>query len=224
MNAAAEKPLIDLSWVAAAGGPGVKCEDGRNVTGLPEKGWWVWSDAKHKDQSAGLELNLHQALVESETGRAGTLLVSLNPVEQGVRWDACFMWYEPGTEREACIPVRGGGLTSDFGSAHKAALEWRPIVQVIDGTELWTDPASMNGVACRLQSGDLAWLPSTGPDGCINWRFKPAGLGGLKELGLFGWDAPAVDGFAHSHQQMLVQVAELREHMRSEMRKFLLNF
>lgn len=224
MNATAEKPLIDLSWVAAAGGPEIKCEDGRHVTGLPEEGWWVWSDAEHKDQSEGLELKLHRDLVEPETGQAGTLIVSLNPVKQEVRWDACFMWSQPGSDWDVCVPVRGSGLTSDFESAYKAALEWRPIVQVIDGIELWADPVSMNGVARDLQSGDLAWLPSTGPDGCINWRFKPAGLSGLKELGLFDWRDPEVEGYAHSHQQMLDQVAEAREQMRAAMRKFLLNF
>jgi hypothetical protein len=130
MNATPEKSLIDLSWVTAAGGPEVQCENSRNVTGLPEKGWWVWPDAKHKDQHIGLEMNLHREMIEPETGLAGTLMVYLSPSEQGVSWRSCFMWNASGNDGDVCIPVRGCGLTSDFDSAHKAALEWRPTVQV----------------------------------------------------------------------------------------------
>lgn len=83
-SSAAATPQTDLSWIPAAGGPQVKCEDGRHVTGLPESGWWVWVDQTHRDRSAGLELNLHTAWDEPETGAGGTLITTMKPADGGV--------------------------------------------------------------------------------------------------------------------------------------------
>jgi hypothetical protein len=205
----------DLSWVAATGGPEVRCEDGRSVTGLPEDGWraWAW-------RSGPTELRRHEKWVEPATGFSGTLMVELSSSGQGVAWEALFMWSPNGDDGEACIPLRASGYSADFHAAREVALAWRPIVEVIDGVELWTDPHSMRGEARGVRSGELSWWPQ-GADGSIRWSFKPAGV---KELELFDWHCQSIEGTAASLEDMLHQVSEARDRLRAAMRNYLLNF
>lgn len=219
MNATAEKPLIDLSWVVAAGGPEVALDDYDRVIGLPEVGWNSWSWSNH---GAGTALSLQVEWTEPTTGQAGTLMAEIAPAEQGVKWKSSFMWYRSGSERDTVTPVRGSGTSSDFNAARIAALAWRPAVSVIDGIQLWTDPASNEGSAIDLASGALTWVTTDEKGQRVQWKFKPTGLDAVLDACCsmsFG-----LRGSADSYQEMLDQVAEAREQMRAAMRKFLLNF
>lgn len=208
----------DLSWVTAAGGPEVLCEDGYHVTGLPEEGWRArpW-------RPGPTELRRHAQWVEPTTGFSGTLMVEIRPEDQGAAWDSLFMWYEDGDEEKVCIPVRGIGFAPDFTAAREAALAWRPVVQIIDGIELWTDPVSMRGAARCLRSGELTWrsCTETHSTGSLAWSYTP---GGMKELDLFEWHSQSIRGVAESHEQMLDQVSAARDRLRSAIRNYLLSF
>lgn len=214
---AAEGNVIDLSWVPAAGGPALTCEDGRNVEGMPETGWWVWVYGGKGG------LHLHVKYAEPATGINGTLMVEINPSDDGwVRWEAAFLHYIDGTgERDARVPVRGKGTAATFADAHAAALAWRPRVQVIDGIELWTDPGGGCGQAA-MHSGELTWHTADGPLQ-LEWAYEPAGLRDIAEAAGF-WGCSGIKGTSDTAAQMLADVDAARERMRSALRKFLLNF
>lgn len=222
MNATAESPVIDLGWVTVAGGPELQCTDGREVTGLPEEGWWVWPDQKYKDQSAGLVLNLHIEWTEPTTGQAGTLIANIQPAEQGVKWETCFIWYPSGKERDAEVPARGRGTSADFNAARMAVLTWRPEVSVIDGIQLWTDPSTAKGKALDLASGQLTWRVGEEKGQRVQWQFEPAGM--TEVMNACGAWTHTLSGTAETLHEMLDQVSEAREQMRAAMRKYLLNF
>jgi hypothetical protein len=210
---------INLSWVTAAGGPEVKCEDGRRVTGLPEQGWWAWPDAKHEDQSAGLKLYLHTEWAEPVTEKQGPLMCSLEPHSKGVAWEASFMYRLGADDGES--PVRGRGIALNFSAAHAAALTWRPHVMVIDGVELWTDPESGDGKAIGLRSGDLTWRRGDAAGGRVLWRFEPVGL--IEVFQAIGHWPTSITGACDTLEQMLIEVSEARERIRAAMRRFLLS-
>lgn len=218
-----EKQAIDLSWVTAAGGPELG-HDGRDVIGMPEEGWWVWPDAKHKSQEDGLELNRHEAWDEPETGVGGTLLVDLNPAEGGgVKWRASFLIKDEQPDlSDSKIPCRGRGVAPDFESARTAALAWRPEVRVIDGVELWINPVTGEGEALELRSGELTWKRGEAKGSLVIWRFDPAGADEVaRSLG--SW-SNTITGACDTLDQMLIEVDQARERLRAAMRKFLLNF
>lgn len=215
MNMTAEKKTIDLSWVAAAGGPEIERDAFGHVTGLPEQGWnsWDW---------AGGELSLNVEWTEPTTLQAGTLLFSIKPSEQGLKWEACFVWHRTEGERECVIPIRGRGVACDFNAARQAALAWRPLVSVIDGIQLWTDPNENKGAALELTSGSLEWRIAEEKGKRVLWNFHPNGMADvMKACG--GW-VHNLRGEADSLQQMLDQASEAREQMRAAMRKFLLSY
>lgn len=218
METRENKTHAGLAWVTAAGGH-VLTHDGRHVTGLPEQGWWVWPDAKHDDQSAGLRLYLHTEWIEPATKKLGTLLCSLKPHSEGVAWEASFVYYLGADAGES--PVRGHGIAPNFGTAHAAVLAWRPHVMVIDGTELWTDPESGGGKAIGLRSGELTWQSGADAGGRVMWQFRLAGLTEVFEAAGH-WPA-AITGTCDTLEQMLIEVSESRERVRAAMRRFLIN-
>ncbi len=213
MEAIEQKTTGNLSWVAAAGGPELQCEDGRDVIGMPEQGWWIPCYAHD-----GEEIHLHLGYTEPVTGIKGTLLIELQKSksnDDGINWTSCFLFYTPaqrsGGKDDAHIPVRARGNCATFFQAHAAALSWRPAVEVIDGVELWMDPRAGRGIA-KLASGDLEWRRD---DGGYSWRWELIGLpAGLRSLG----------GTSPSTAQMLIDADAAREELRAGLRKFLLNF
>ncbi len=214
---AAESNVIDLSWVPVAGGPELTCEDGRNVEGMPETGWWVWAYGGKGG------LHLHVKYAEPATGINGTLMVELKPSDDGrVHWEAAFLYYIDGTGKgDARVPVRGKGTAATFAEAHAAALAWRPRVQVIDGIELWTDPTDGSGKAA-MHSGELTWRTADGRSR-LEWAYEPAGLRDVAEPAGF-WGFSGINGISDTAVQMLVDVDAAREKLRAAMRKFLIAF
>lgn len=212
----------DLSWVAETGGPEITLGKHGLITGMPEEGW------RHYEYNGDKrEISLQLEHTEPTTGMDGTLILDLSPSspDVGVNWAACFLFYtparDPGGARDGHIPVRARGRCATFAEAHAAALAWRPAVQVIDGVELWTDPTNMRGEARGLRSGRLTWHPAKESEGCIDWRFKPAGI---EELGIFDWYCQEIGGTAETPEQMLEQVSVVRDRLRSALRNYLLNF
>lgn len=209
-----------LSWVKAAGGPDVQCDDKHHVTGLHEKGWWVFPDHL-PDQLAGLTLKLHTPWTEPVTGRVGVLLVNLAPADAVVRWSSCFMWYALDKKHIGVIPVRGEGTARDFNTAHRTALAWRPRVGCIDGIELWTDPVDGEGSAIGLGAGDLSWRRGKTNEPRIHWRYD---VHGLKDVmaACGGW-LGSLTGACDTLTDMLDQVSQARGRIRAAMHQFLLN-
>lgn len=204
-----------LVWVMAAGGPEVSVAgDGRTVVGLPEE-WWVYLGYK---VFSPLQLHLHVKHTEPVTGLSGTLLLNLDPIEVGdggVRWNSAFL---VGIGEEGRVPARGNGTVGTFDEARAAALAWRPVVDVIDGVELWSNPEGCG--RAELHSGSLEW---TGSEGLFRWGFKSAGINDvLSAAG--GYSFGGITGESATLEQMLVDVDAARERVRSAMRKFLLSF
>lgn len=217
MNATAEKPIFDLSWVTVAGGPEVHCEDGHRVTGLPEEDWWIPCYVRDGE----MELHLHLAHLEPMTGIKGTLLIELRQSKSddgGIDWHSCFLFYTPaqriGNEDDVHVPVRARGNCATFDQAHAAALAWRPAVEVIDDVQLWMDPSDGHGVA-KLVAGDLEWRKR---DGGYSWHWELSGLRGLPV------SFPYLMGTSPSAAQMLTDADATREELRAGLRKFLLNY
>lgn len=206
-----------LAWVAAAGGAEL-AHDGRNVTGLPEQGWMVFTGDIHGDQSTGLKLHLHTDWAEPVSGKIVTLMCNLGPHSEGVAWTACVM-----LTGQDCgeVPARGHGVVPNFRAALAAAQAWRPNVLAVDGVELWSDPLSGEGQAIGLQAGQLTWKRRADEDSQVCWRFKPAGLDQVIEA--IGCIYDATHGECDTLEQMLAGVAEARERIRAAMRKFLAN-
>lgn len=130
------------------------------------------------------------------------------------------MWER--ASKNAVIPARGQGTTPDFNSAREAALAWRPGVRVIDGIELWLDPISGKGEAVDLNSGELTWRAGVAAGSRILWSFEPAGLGDVFQA--WGCWRSAISGACDTLEQMLAEVNEARDRIRSAMRKFLRNY
>lgn len=213
METIEQKTTPALSWVTAAGGPELQCEDGRAVIGMPEPGWWIPCYAHDRE-----EIHLHLDHTEPVTGIKGTLLIELQKSkssDDGINWSSCFLFYTPaqrsGCEDDAHIPVRARGNCATFNQAHAAALAWRPAVEVIDGVELWMDPSAGRGVA-KLAAGDLEWRKW---DDGYSWVWELIGLpASLRSL----------RGTSPSTAQMLIDADAAREELRAGLRKFLLNF
>jgi hypothetical protein len=212
---------IDLSWVTAAGGPTLHCENRRDVTGLPEEGWWVWRDIIDPC------LNLHKPYTEPVSGINGTLIFNLYPPtapDNQVTWESTFLFYTTASsgkkDKEVHhLPVRGSGFCETFDQAREAALAWRPAVEVIDGVVLWTDPETGAGCA-ELDAGPLTWNKRL--DG-YHWTWALRGLEGELQL-MSRLMISRLSDISPSLAQMLIDAGARRKQLRAEMRKFLLNF
>ncbi len=209
----------ELSWVEAAGGPALNLVQGQysgKVHGLHEEGWWVWVDSELEQNDRGASLNLHLPWVEPVTGLKVEILMHLRPSgETDVSWEAAVLIKDG--EDNSNWPCRAHGYAKDFNEAYAALMSWRPVVRVVDGIALWTDPVARKG-EIEIPSGKLTWQEID--DGSFHWRFKAAGLHDV--LDAAGWFDAGLSGESESAAKMLEDVSLARERIRTAMRKWLL--
>lgn len=186
-----------LDWIAAAGGPAVKWDGRHQVKGLPEV-WHSYSD----DGSIGLHTNY----TEPNSGASGTVMVSLIPAEDGLRWEACFLLDEvKGQARE--VFCRTVGRVADFNQAHALASAWRPVcVVVATGEQVW---GAHKGVVGGFNGGSLRF---NNEDGAFNWKLDVPGMEKINEV-TGGW-VRGVQGQSAGAGQMVrdakLKLAELK--------------